>query len=1251
MGTEIEIEIPAGTIPPLVSDIGLLVGLLNQGNPGFLFELSWFQQALTNIEAIPTRRGLLMQVLDDLLGQATSQQNGRNWYSLNLGGSTGCVYVVLTSDDTSNSSTIGLGILEALPTGTAGDQASAYFPLFLLVEGNNPVIITGQQADGQSYPIELAVTISGSLAFTSDVYFTAAPTFSLTLLNAEPQVTVTTLDGLLSANNAVNAVLGLPVVDGVLKTTFGQSTIKVGDLLTQVGILEQPQSDGPYQLGTLDPFQNMTPLQAAEALFADALSLLASDTNPLVTIEGGGIWIFSTTDGASTDYGLRLQVPDVDISPADGPTVSLQFGKFLSVDSTTSTWITRSDPNASYPDPGVLLTLVSQTGGSPPTPSFNPKVALVSLGVDVTGLKGAPLVDVGGIQLGGVEPRIFVALDFANPSNTAWGAAVRFDQFGIPLGSGISSASGNPVASNLLSSGSGSSSGGDTSAVNPTFSASIGWISDPNVAGATLASVLEQADGTPVGDGPVWLPIQRAFGPLQCSQLGIQWGDSPPLLTFLFDGSVTLSILEVDLLGLSLGIPVENPGQLGLYKIDLQGLSVSYASGPLAISGGLYKDTSVTPTEYNGEALIQAATWSIAAMGSYATLNGHPSMFIFAMVDATIGGPPFFFVTGLCAGFGYNRSLRMPTQDEVPQFPLLAGVSDPSAVGGSNPSPATALATLQDWVQPAQGVDWFAAGVQFTSFELVQSNVILVVVIGNEFEIAVLGTSRIKLPQEGPQFAYAELGLEVIFDPSAGTLVASAVLTPNSYVIDPACHLTGGFAFDVWFDPSPHAGDFVVTLGGYHPAFVKPDWYPDEPRLGFSWQINDNLTIQGDAYFALTPSCVMGGGGLSVLFHDGNLNAWFIAQADLLFSWKPYFYSGSIQVSIGASYKIHVLFVNTTVKVELGASLLIYGPPTGGKVHVSWYIISFTVSFGPKPAPVLGYLGWSDFSTLLPQDTPPTTTTPRLASPAGNGSTVPTSNVVKLSIGAGLVKLDSTTGDWLVRGDSVSFAIVTSFPLTEIDLEGPSSPEIMTPPAPAPGESYYVGIRPMGFSSVDSVMKLSLTFVPPESSQAQTADLPSGWSADMTLTGVAAALWGLPLPPSKSSTSPTSPPPSADTLPNRLVGISGLTPNPVTLTGPLPIPMLNLTHDPLDQNQSDFLPLSAAPPVARQPTQFAKSVQQIANTIAAPAVEATRTALFDALAALGYNVGPNGPTDALAANANFSYPDAPLLGSPWTEAS
>jgi hypothetical protein len=58
-----------------------------------------------------------------------------------------------------------------------------------------------------------------------------------------------------------------------------------------------------------------------------------------------------------------------------------------------------------------------------------------------------------------------------------------------------------------------------------------------------------------------------------------------------------------------------------------------------------------------------------------------------------------------------------------------------------------------------------------------------------------------------------------------------AVLTSNSYVIDPNCRLTGGLAFFVWFkdqtDTGAKAGEFVFTLGGYHPAFKKPDYFPD----------------------------------------------------------------------------------------------------------------------------------------------------------------------------------------------------------------------------------------------------------------------------------------------------------------------------------------------------------------------------------------------------------------------------------------
>ena len=139
-------------------------------------------------------------------------------------------------------------------------------------------------------------------------------------------------------------------------------------------------------------------------------------------------------------------------------------------------------------------------------------------------------------------------------------------------------------------------------------------------------------------------------------------------------------------------------------------------------------------------------------------------------------------------------------------------------------------------------------------------------------------------PSNEKTFAYIELDLEAVLKPAVGFFGLTALLSPNSYVLDPACHLTGGFALYSWFkdapQPGPLSGDVVVTLGGYHPAFKPPSWYPTVPRLGLQWNIPEaNLQIHGGVYFALVPSCVMGGGDLQVVYQDGSLRAWLRAWA------------------------------------------------------------------------------------------------------------------------------------------------------------------------------------------------------------------------------------------------------------------------------------------------------------------------------------------------------------------------------------
>jgi hypothetical protein len=1236
-----EIKIPPGEIPLLVQDAGLVTGLLRSSAPDLYFELDWFADAVAQIQQIPSRRGPLLKLLRDLLGKpAKDTPTDRAWYTFPVEGAPSYVYVVLPLDDTTGpASTIGIGILQGSSSGAFSLRASLYVPLFEVPLGS-PVVVTGSDA----HPIELAldvpfgqtVTAGGvtfdGIRFLGNVTFSAPPSFTLAFRNPSPpgpQSTVSTLEALKrpDVTGFIDGVLGVTGVKAWLGQKVGGSSFTVGDVLAATGILQQ--AGGAYTFGSLTELDGMTPQQIAERLLSKALKMLAANEKPVVVLGDGGIWIFGTADGTATDYGLRLQVPDVDLSPAGGPSVLLQLGKLLSGDTDDSTWISRSDPDGVFAAPGISITLLREDADA--TPSFRPRVDLVSLGLDVTGAAGNPLVDVNGVTLGSLEPRFLLSLDFADLSKIPWGVGVGLNDLGIPLGNGLGATKTNPVAQNLLSSGS-AEGGGDTEPVNPAFSAAISRVFDP----ANAASVnvqLRQGEGAAE---TIWIPVQRAFGPLQCRRLGVEWpAENPDLvLTFLFDGGVQVAALAVDLQGLSLGIPLRTPGTLENYALDLQGLGVAFASGPLTITGGFLKNrTAAGGVQYDGAALIQTAGFSISALGSYAATDGGPSLFIFARIGATLGGPPCFFVTGLCAGFGYNRSLRIPDLDGVPDFPLLSGIDDPSAIGGENATPAEALAKLSEYVAVAQGENWIAAGVQFTSFELVKSNVVLAVIPTGDFQIALLGVSRIKLGQEGPQFAYAELGLRVVVQPSAGFFGASAVLSPNSYVLVPECHLTGGFAFYLWYG-GEHAGDFVVTLGGYHPAFQKPAHYPDVPRLGFSWQVSPNLTIQGGAYFALTPSCAMGGGSLDVEFHSGDLHAWFRAQADFLFIWKPFYFTGSVGVSIGASYKLDLLFTSVTLSVELGAELELWGPPTGGQVHVSWYILSFTIPFGADRQPPPGYLDWSTFSTLLPQNDAKPARLRGSADGLQAGADVPMENVLTASLSAGAV---STDGDrWRVRGDALSFGIATAFPLTEADLAGKTAAKVV-PTTP----DYFVAVRPMGVTGVTSV--LTITVTGPDG----VVDLGGGWSWSPSLTAVPAATWGAPLPEGQTPATP-----SADTLPGRLMGLAGVTPNAQVPTGPGPIPLASLEFFPINPKDSDYLPLAAnEPPAGRQPQAVPTSLQTIADTITAEAPTALRGQLFAALAGFGYDAGTNGPVNDIQANVNLNYPDAPLLGTPWQGAA
>jgi hypothetical protein len=1022
--------------------------------------------------------------------------------------------------------------------------------------------------------------------------------------------------------------LTCPEVTTFLNTQIGGTSITLGAILHAAGIIEASPSAGAaaaggsgFQLADIANFANDTPAQ----LVANALSAFPNGwTVNLQNNNALGLVVENAGNG-TTNYGVSLLLNGIALTAGPSGSLILQVGDLFGADDAADSWLAAASSGTPL-TPGLAVTLLQATNGSTPSYSFHFALTLGSVGFDYVAPAGQTLFDVEGVSARSLGLRLALAIDQDNVSDLTIGAAVRADGIAIPLGPsfGGSGQSGNPVAQSLLASGSSNSASG-SGAVNPTFGVTLAYIDQIDLV------FRQDGDTSPGGAQLIWLPVQRSFGPLQCQRIGLGSSglgstSSPAIFDAGFDGSISLAGLSVDLQGLTVGIPLSTPTVIGNYGLSLRGLSVSFAGGPVSITGGLIETTD--PVTYTGELQVATPALAITALGSFGTVDGEPSLFAYLMVPLPLGGPPFFFVTGLAGGFGYNRGFVLPPVDQVANFPFVSWATNPSQAPTNGSS---ALTALNEVAPPEQGANWLAAGVRFTSFELLNSIALLVVQFGTHFQIDLIGTSTMTLPQGADvSYVHAELALEVVFDPTAGVLEAAAVLTPNSYVVDPSCHLTGGFAFSSWFS-GQHAGDFVLTLGGYYDQYDPPAWYPqpsDVPRLGISWSPGGGVSVSGGAYFALTPSCVMAGAAMQASYSDGNLSAWFSAYLDFLINWHPFYYEGDAGIAIGASYTLDI-GVSTTLSVELSATLTANGPPFAGEVTVDWSVVSFTVPIGSGGSSSPGPVGWDEFNATF---LPPSQTSQEKASGPGERAQAPAATsdapawLTLTALGGRLSDPAGTRRAWLIDPATFVVQISCAVPLTSVtfgtglDIDQPS----------IAGAS--VGIYPMNLQALDSTLAVSLS--------GPSDNAP--WSFAAVTQGAPAALWSTdawqPVPGGSALSGTQS-------IPGCLLGVTGSIGAPPTAPGP---PVMQISVLLTDDGSLEPLPVAMPPAsdaLAPDGIPSPGSQATIAASVMAPAVAALRGEIVAAAAALAGLVVAGGPLDVLAAQATLLFQQPPMLGS------
>ena len=559
----------------------------------------------------------------------------------------------------------------------------------------------------------------------------------------------------------------------------------------------------------------------------------------------------------------------------------------------------------------------------------------------------------------------------------------------------------------------------------------------------------------------LWIDIQKQFGIFQFDRIGAGYENN--LLSFALDAGVMLGPLTFTMSGLSVGSPL-NKFQP---QFNLSGLGLQFKRPPLEIGGAFLKTREQSGTKeitsYYGQVIVKAASFAFKAIGGWAPDADPASFFIYLSIDAPIGGPPFFFVTGLAGGMGINRSLRLPTIEELPTY-LLLPQNAPKPAATPAATVANVLPQLQKIFVNQPGQYWVAAGIKFTSFEMIEAFVLLTVAFGVDLEIALLGSCAMTFPtREAYPVAYIEIVMIASFRPSTGLLAVDGKLSPASFIYGGFCKLSGGFAFYAWFS-GPNKGNFVVSVGGYHPAFKKPDFYPSVPRLGMDFALGP-FRVTGQAYFALTPSMMMAGIRMSAVWSSGPIKAWLDAGLDFLISWAPFHYEADAFINIGCSVDLGLF----TLSVSVGAGLYIWGPPFGGRAEVDLDVVSFTISFGAEPiAPPP--VGWNTFrNKFLPQNSkvPVQVQQQRarrrgLTSPSLTAEGDTEENTIKGSVSTGLMQTDVDGFKWILDPNHFSILTNSTIPANKGEwalsasavFSVPNTVASYNPPNVTPGQPY-----------------------------------------------------------------------------------------------------------------------------------------------------------------------------------------------------
>lgn len=421
------------------------------------------------------------------------------------------------------------------------------------------------------------------------------------------------------------------------------------------------------------------------------------------------------------------------------------------------------------------------------------------------------------------------------------------------------------------------------------------------------------------------LPVHIQLGPLEISAIAIALKIDerkiPISTTADFKtelGPLTIVVQDIGT-SVTLNFPQNNKGNMGPFELNFgfkppRGLGLSINAG--AVTGGGFLDFFPEKGEYAGMLELTIAGFiSAKAIGLINTKmpDGSKGFSLLIIITAEFN-PPFqlgfgFTLNGVGGLLGLNRTVLLE--------PLREGVKTGAVSNILFPTNVIANATriLSDLriifpvyegkflIGPMAKIGWGTPSIITLSFGLI------IEIPGN---FAILGVLKLILPDEKAAIVKIQVAFVGTIDFDKKLLTFDASLFDSSIL--QTMTLEGDMAIRLAWGDQPN---FLMTVGGFHPAFTPPPLaLPTLRRLAINILNTSIAKIRVEFYQAVTSNTVQFGAKAEISFDLKACSIKGHISFDALFQFNPFYFI--IQLSAGFSLKaVGVKLLTVKVKMSL----------------------------------------------------------------------------------------------------------------------------------------------------------------------------------------------------------------------------------------------------------------------------------------------------------------------------------------------